>query len=379
MSFYLDPTPPPQASASSSVLAQIDQYYHGYFGSPWWTPWAQDELNFDALQGSSFPNPEPLQYLGISLRPSRQADPSYIVHCVEIVCQLFRSGKYAPAAQRLDQANGQIKTLLLERAPPLLACLLSAVCLLDFLWAEMRMDPDRPDPLKLFLQFVSEMAETKLCSDHPIAQIFSSLAKMRTDHHSVAQMALRRIVETFRGKAGLLHPYHCRSAYNYAWVLIWRRQFDEARAVLEHFLDTIELRTGRDDTHCFASRYLLAQTHIALHKYWEAEQCVHKILNRANRGLGEDSVHLVNSEAWRMLAVIAGFQERFDERSSWKGEALECGEMLFGPQHPRVVQLQRVISHCEPRPASEKQCRFIWSLLPIGDERSAQRQPTRVL
>lgn len=367
-----DASKSPQAISSSHVMAHIDRYYKDYFDSRRWSPWAGAVLDFDEPQASSFSSPAPDEYLGIYFRPFWQSDPASVVHCVEIACQLFRSGNYALATRCLGQANSQIKTMLLERVPPLLACLLSAVCLLGSLKAEMHLSTDKPDPLMLFLESVSEMAETKLCSDHPITQVFSSLVKMRTDHHSVAQTALRRIVGTFRTRAGPLHPIHCRLEYNYAWVLIWRRQFAEAGAILERFPETVGLPTEFDDQHSRASRYLLAQVYIAVHRLSEAEQCFLEIIERAKKGLGEERAHLVTFEAWRMLAVIAGFQGRSDARNQWEQEALECGQMVFGPQHPRVVSMQRMMSRLEPRIAPEKQWRFIWSFPRIEDGMAAQ-------
>lgn len=48
--------------------------------------------------------------------------------------------------------------------------------------AGMHRNIDRPDPLTLFLEFVSEMAETKLTPTHPAAELFLSLVQMRSDH-----------------------------------------------------------------------------------------------------------------------------------------------------------------------------------------------------
>ncbi len=228
-------------------------------------------------------------------------------------------------------------------------------------------DADRPDALRLFLEFVSEMAETKLHSDHHITQLFSSLVKLRTNHDSVAQAALRRIMETFRSETGPQHSCYVRLEYQYAWLLIWRHRFDEARAALEEFLDSVEIRSDCDEPASRLSRYLLAQTYIALHEFQEAERCFHKIIEQAKERLGDSRAHLVTFEAWRMLAVIADTQERFDARSRWELEALECGRMAFGPHDPRVLHLQRVMSELEARTPPEKQWRFLWSFPPVED------------
>lgn len=357
----------PQAISSTNVLTHIDYYYKEYFASPCWASWTGNNLYIDELQGSGFPSLSPVFALGISLRASLQADPAFVVHCVQTACQLFRSARYTLVRRCLDHANSQIKTLLLEQGPLLLSCLLSAVSLLDFLRAEMPPDADRPDALRLFLEFVSEMAETKLRSDHPIAQLFSSLVQMRTGHRSVVQASLRRITEHFRNGAGPQHPCYVRLEHQYAWLLIWQGRFDEARAELEGSLDSVEFRSHYDKPASRASRYLLAQTYIALHRFQEAERCFHIIIEQAKERFGESRAHLVTFEAWRMLAVIADTQERFDARSRWEEEALECGQMAFGPHDPRVIHLQRVISGLEARTAPEKRWHFIWTFPPVED------------
>ncbi|KAF7503509.1 hypothetical protein GJ744_003660 [Endocarpon pusillum] len=357
----------PRAISSTNLLTHIDHYYKEYFASPCWASWTGNDLYIDELQGFSFPSLSPVFTLGISFRPSWQADPAFVVHCIQSACQLFRSARYRLVRRCLDHANSQIKTLLLEQGPLLLSCLLSAVSLLDFLRAGMPPDTDRPDALRLFLEFVSEMAETKLRSDHPIAQLFSSLVQLRTDHRSVAQAALRRIMEHFRNGAGPQHPCYVRLEYQYAWLLIWQGRFDEARVALEDFLDSVEFRTHYDKPASHASRYLLAQTYIALYRFQEAERCLHMIIEQAKERFGESRAHLLTFEAWRMLAVIADTQERFDARSRWEEEALECGEMAFGPHDPRVMHLQRVISGLEARTAPEKRWHFIWAFPPVED------------
>jgi tetratricopeptide (TPR) repeat protein len=372
-------TLPPPARSASQALAHIDRYYEDYFESHLWTTWAADQAAIDEQQQSDLLSADSAQYLGIFSGPPGQGDPAFIVHRVEIACQLFRAGRYALARRRLDQANSQVKTLLLEQAPLLLGCLLSVVSLLEFLSKTTQMDHDGPDPMRLFLEFVSEMAETKLGVNNPITRLFSSLVELQTGHLAIGQLALQRILEIFRNKVGIMHIQTYRLAYHCTWVLIWRRQFDEARAVLEQFLDNIKHWTTRDTAQSRACRYLLAQIYIALHKYSGAEWYFREIIERAKEGLGEERAQLVTFEAWRMLAVIADFQQRLDERSKWEEEALECGELTLGPQDPRVVRLQRVISSLEPRAAPEKQWRFIPSFPPIGDEATVLTLSTKNL
>jgi tetratricopeptide (TPR) repeat protein len=362
-----DTSPSLQARASSNALAQIDRYYNDCWDTRWWALRPEEETDFDVPQGPGYPSAVPVQYRGIYFLSPKQADPAFVVYSVQISCQLFRCRRYARARRCLDQANSQIKTLLLEQVPLLLPCLLSAVCLLDLLREEMQPSHDQNDPLTLFLEFVSEMAETKLGSDHPITQLFLSLVELRNGHHPMSQTAMQRIAETFRSRVDPQHPYHFRLVYNYAWVLIWRRQFDEARAALEAFPDTIAFRPDGDDPQYRASRYLLAQIYIALHRFGEAAQCFHEIVEQARKGLGEERAHLVTFDAWRMLAVIADFQGDIEARSKCEQAAVECGEMAFGPHDNRVVELQRVMAGLEPRIAPGKQWRFICSFSLIHD------------
>lgn len=195
----------------------------------------------------------------------------------------------------------------------------------------------------------------------------------------MAETALRRIVEIFRSKAGPLHPCHCRLAFNYVWVLIWRHQFDQVRDLLEQFLNDIEFHAGRDDLHSRASRYLLAQVYLALHQFSKTELCFRKIIDRATQGLGEDRVHLVTFEAWRMLAVIANFHDRFEERNAFEQKALECGQMTYDPWHLRVIQLQREVFALEPRTTAGKQWRYISSFPAFEDETIAEVNTSGIL
>jgi hypothetical protein len=358
----------PRASWFSTVLRQINEYHDEYFMSHPWEPLEEDEPGFDERPCSIFRSSEPVHYFGMPLYLCSQADPASIVYSVKIACQLFRSGEFVLGRCRLDQANCHIKILLLEQVPPLLACLLTAVCLLDSLRADIRLEADRPDPLTLFLEFVSQMAETKLRSHHPITKLFSSLVNMRTDHYYVAQMALHKMVDIYRARFGILHPYHCRLAHNSAWVLIWGRRFDEAGAALEQLLNKIELCTDCDNRHSRISRYLLAQVNLALHNISGADECFDTIITRARKGLGEDRAHFVTFEAWRMLAVIADFNQDFDERRRCEQEALRSGAMLLGPQHPRILKLHREMSGLATRQPAQKQWRFIDSFPPFGEE-----------
>jgi tetratricopeptide (TPR) repeat protein len=143
---------------------------------------------------------------------------------------------------------------------------------------------------------------------------------------------------------------------------------DQARDLLERFLNDIEFHADRDDLHSRASRYLLAQVYLALHQFSKAELCFRKIIDRATQGLGEDWAHLVTFEAWRMLAVIANFYDRFEERNAFEQKALECGQMTYGPWHLRVIQLQREVFALEPRTAAGKQWRYISSFPAFEDE-----------
>ena len=296
-------SPSRQVRASSKALTHIDLYYNLNWESRWWTPWPEEEIDFDLSRGPGYPSTVTVQYLGRDFRTSKQADPASVVHSVQISCQLFRSQRFGRALRCLDDAHSQIKTLLFEQLPLLLPCLLSAVCLLDFLREEMQPDHDQLYPLRLFLEFVSEMAEVKLGSAHSITQLFLSLAELRNGHHIISQTAMQRIVEIFRCKLDPQHPYHFRLVYNHAWVLIWRRQFDEARAALEDVPYSIAFRPDDDDPQYRASRCLLAQIYIALHRLDEAARCFHEIIEEAKKGLGEARAHLVTFEAWRMLAA----------------------------------------------------------------------------
>jgi tetratricopeptide (TPR) repeat protein len=170
-------------------------------------------------------------------------------------------------------------------------------------------------------------------------------------------------VEIFRSKAGPLHLYHCRLAYNYAWILIWRHQFDQARDLLERFLNDIEFHADRDNLHSRATRYLLAQIYLALHQFSKAELRFRKIIDRATQGLGEDRAHLVTFEAWRMLAVIANFHDRFEERKAFEQKALECGQMTYGPWQLRVT-LTAARDFRAGTPDSRREAVAIYQLIP---------------
>jgi tetratricopeptide (TPR) repeat protein len=360
-------SPSRQARASSNALNHIDQYYNLNRETRWWMPLAEEETDFDLPQGPGYPSAVTVQHLGRYFETSKQADPASVVHSVQISCQLFRSQRFGRGSRCLDSAHSQIKTLLLEQLPLLLPCLLSAVCLLDFLREEMKPNHDQLCPLRLFLEFVSEMAEVKLGSGHSITQLLLSLAELRSGHHLISQTAMQRIGETFRRKLDPQHPFHFQLVYNHAWVLIWRRQFDEARAALEDFPYPITYRPDDDDPQYRASRYLLAQLYIALHRWEEAARCFHEIIEQAKKGLGEERAHSVTFEAWRMLAVVADYQQDVDARSRWEQETFDCGEMAFGPHDPRVLKLQRVMAGSEPRVAPADQCRFICSFPPLED------------
>lgn len=361
-----------QESSLGHVLAHIDDYYQEYFDSQRWEPRTKVEHDSNEPLSSRSASPETTQELGSFFELYRQADPAFMVCGVEIACQLFRSGKYAAGCYRLNQAFSHIKTLLLEQVPSLIASLLSAICLLDCLRTEMPMDPERADPLTLFLEFVSEMAMCKLHSHHPITKLFSSLINMRFGHDAVSQLAVRRILEIYRNKAGSRNPYYCRMAHSYAWILIWRRQVGEARIVLEEFLDAIEPLTDANDLHSVASRYLLAQIHLALYDFGQAEQCFLKIVERAQTGGEGDGAHAAAFQAWRMLAIMADLRRAYNERNDFELKALECGEILLGPDHPRIVRMQQENSGMELRSAPERQLRFIELFPPIEHEMTAQ-------
>jgi tetratricopeptide (TPR) repeat protein len=369
MSSLRSRSPSRQAESSSNALTYIDHYYNRYWDARWWTPWPKEDIGFDLPQGPGYPSAVPDQCLGMYSITSKQADPAFVIYSVQNSCELFRAGsdKYPRARRCLGQAHSQIKTLLLEQAPLLLPCLLSAVSLLDLLREEMQLDDDQQSSLRLFLKFVSGMAETKLGSAHEITQLFLSLVELRNGHHQMAQTAMQRIAETFRGKLDPQHPYHFRLVCNHAWILIWRRQFDEARGALENFPYSIAFRPYDDDPQYRESRYLLAQIYIALHRLDEAARCFHEIIERAKEGLGEERAHLVTFDAWRMLAVMADFQQDFDARSRWENEAVNCGEMAFGPHDYRVLRLQRVMAGLEPRDAPAHQWRFTCSFPPVED------------
>jgi hypothetical protein len=359
--------PDPPTSSVRMAIAQVDRYYSTYLESDHWKEWAEDRLDFDGAQDPTLQNTEPVHQLGIYALAPKQANPASIIQSVESACQLFRMGNNEVGRRLLEQAHGQIQTLLREQVPPLVACLLSVVCTLDLLRTEIPTTSEVSDPLMLFLKFVFGMASTELKADHPITQLFSTLVEMQTDHYPVAQQALQRIIETYHTKAGRYHPYYCRSTQIYAWVLIRRCQFHGARKVLEHFFDAIETDTELDDFHIRTSRYLLAQVYIALDAYFEAKQSLHTLIARAEKGLGDRACHVTFS-AWRMLAVIADQQQRLIDRYELENKALECGAMAFGPHDPRVVQLRQEISNTVPRTSAGSQLRFIAKFPRFGED-----------
>ena len=69
-----------------------------------------------------------------------------------------------------------------------------------------------------------------------------------------------------------------------------------------------------------------------------------------------------------MLAVIANFKQDLGERRRCEQEALRSGATLLGPQHPRILRLQREMSGLATRQPAQKQWRFIESFPPFGEE-----------
>lgn len=188
-------------------------------------------------------------------------------------------------------------------------------------------------PLLGILQQIADMARTVYNSDsHPMYLIATYLKECKTDRASVAEAAMRKLLDFFQDSIGYFHQETIALLQTFATALLNRRRYGEAVFRFQQLVDAFETTQGK---YCYEVCYALRSTsevYFHMEKYIESLQALKAALDRS-AGLPRNEEREIYVRCVRGMAEIFSKLGRRQEAVDTMHYVVDCTRDAFGAEH----------------------------------------------
>ena len=190
------------------------------------------------------------------------------------------------------------------------------------------------DPLLMILQHTADMARTVYDSESkPIYLIALYLKNATTGRASLAEAAMRKLLDFFQDSIGYFHPETVALLQTFATALLNRKRYAEAAVRFQQLVDAFETTQGK---HCYEVCYALRSTsevYFHMDQYVESLQALKAALERSE-GLPRAEEREIYVRCLRGMAEISSKLGRKQEAVDTMHHVVECTLQAFGAEHP---------------------------------------------
>lgn len=189
------------------------------------------------------------------------------------------------------------------------------------------------EPLMMILQHVADMARTVYgCESRPIYLIALYLKNATTGRASIAEAAMRKLLDFFQDSIGYFHHETIALLQTFATALLNRKRYAEAVVRFQQLVDAFETTQGK---HCYEVCYALrvtSEVYFHMGQHVESLRALKAALERTE-GLPRPEEREIYVRCLRGMAEISNSLGRREEALETMHHLVDCTAEAFGPDH----------------------------------------------